>query len=145
MNDNPYQTPESNLETQDDFKRSIWWKIYFFFITILSVLGFTSLLVDPGAGMAEILLILLWVVATTGLFGFVFLKPIYKPRFWLNFLIAYIAFSVIYYFVTNIDMRQGMSDGMFYGSTIFGWLISLPGYFALYAYSKVGRHIQWDA
>ncbi|MEM7562304.1 MAG: hypothetical protein AAF353_04535 [Pseudomonadota bacterium] len=145
MNDNPYQPPESDVELGDQFKRSVWWKIYFFFITIISALGFIFFLFDPNFGIAEMLSIASWVVATIGLYGFVFMKEIYKPKFWLYFLIYYIAFSLLYYFITKIDLRAGMSETMFYASSIFGWILALPGYYALYAYSKPARNKQHSA
>lgn len=136
MENNPYQTPESNIANESEFKRSIWWKIYFFFITILSAIGMVSFFADPGVGVSEFISLVIWLVATTGLFGFVFLKPIYKPSFWLQVLIAYVIFSFAYYFITNVDLRMGMSDTELYISNAIGWLFSLPAYYGLYAYSK---------
>lgn len=141
METNPYQTPESNLGQDNQLKRSVWWKIYFFFITILSVIGMISLLVKPAAGIAEYTSLLTWTMATIGLFGFVFLKPIYKPQFWLITLIVYLAYDVIYYFITNIDLRMGLSDLEFYISTAIGVLLSLPTYYALYSFSKPDNRV----
>jgi len=136
MENNPYQAPESDLRIEEKFKRSLWWKIYFFFITLFSGLGFVPILASPEAGISEYLLLLLWVIATVGLFGFVFLKPVYKPAFWLQILEVYILFTVTYYFTTQVDMRMGMSESAYYISNAIGWLISVPGYYALYSYSK---------
>jgi hypothetical protein len=136
MENSPYQTPESDLQIESEFKRSIWWKIYFFIITILSAFGMISFFADPGAGISEYISLVIWLVATTGLFGFVFLKPIYKPKFWLQVLIAYVAFSTVYYFITGVDLRVGMSDTEFYVSNAIGWVLSLPAYYGLYAFSK---------
>lgn len=136
MGNNPYQTPESDVGVESNFQRSIWWKIYFFFITILSAFGMVSFLIDPSAGVAEYINLVLWLIATTGLFGFVFLKPIYKPKFWLQVLIAYIVFNFAYYFITDVDFRMGMSDTEFYISVAVGWLLSLPAFYGLYAFSK---------
>ncbi|MGE6451149.1 hypothetical protein ACQKC5_01960 [Shewanella baltica] len=123
-------------ENTDTFKRSTWWKIYFFFITILTATGMISMLSDPSAGAAEYIYLSLWVVGTVGFFGFVFLKPIYKPQFWLTFLVGYIVLTITYYFLTNIDQRMGMSDNEYYITTAISWLISLPAYYALYAYGN---------
>lgn len=136
MENNPYQAPKSDLKHLNNFKRSVWWKIYFFFITILSGVGMLFLFADPKVGIAEYISMLLWVVATAGFYGFVFIKPVYKPQFWLKILIAYITFSIIYYFITEIDQRMGMDDMELYITTAISWIISLPAYFALYAYSK---------
>jgi hypothetical protein len=134
--ENPYQTPASNVGPEVKFKRSIWWKIYFFFITILSAFGIVSFLVAPGAGITEYISLVLWLIATIGLFGFVFLKPIYNPKFWLQVLIVYVVFSFAYYFITDVDLRMGMNDTEFYISIVIGWLLSLPAYYGLYAFSK---------
>lgn len=136
MESNPYQTPESARENKSGFKRSLWWKLYFFFITILTAIGMVSLLADPEAGIAEYIYLPLWVIATVGFFGFIFLKPIYKPGFWLKLVIAYVVFTIIYYFITKIDQRMGLDDTEFYIMSAISWLISLPAYYAIYAYSN---------
>lgn len=136
METNPYQTPKSELASRDGFKRSIGWKIYFFCVTGLSALAMLGLFLTPGAGAAEVATLVFWLVATVGLFGFAFDKPIANPRFWLVVLIAYSAFSVAYYFLTNIDLRAGLSDTQLYISNAISWAIALPAYYALYAYSR---------
>ena len=136
MESNPYQTPESDLAQESYFRRSIWWKIYFFLITIVSVFGFLSIFAEPGAGVAEFILMPFWLIATTGLFGFVFLKAIYKPKFWFIFLVVDVAVTIIYYFITKMDLRMEMSEMEFYISTAISWLMSLPGFYALYSYGS---------
>jgi hypothetical protein len=136
MENNPYQTPESDLARESDFRRSIWWKIYFFLITIALAFGFLSLFAGPEAEAAEFILMPFWLIATAGLFGFVFLKAIYKPKFWFIFFVVYVAVSIIYYLITKIDLRMGMSEMEFYISTAISWLMSLPGFYALYSYGS---------
>ena len=141
MDNNPYQTPESELKVDAQFKRSIWWKIYFFFITTMSALGMVSFLVDPNAGITEYISLSIWLVATVGLFGFVFLKPIYKPEFWLSVLIAYISYSAAYYFITDVDLRAAMSDSEYYVSNAIGWLLSVPAFYGLFSFSRPANPI----
>ena len=136
MENNPYKTPSSDVADDETYKRSIWWKIYFFFITIISAFGMMSFLMNPEAGVSEYISLILWLVATAGLFGFAFLRPIYKPIFWLQVLIAYLIFSIAYYFITDLDLRMGMSNSEFYISAAVGWLLSIPAYYGLFAYSK---------
>lgn len=136
MENNPYKTPNSDVTIDETYKRSIWWKIYFFVITILSAIGMISFLFDPRAGVSEYINLILWLTATAGLFGFTFLKPIYKPNFWFQMLIAYLIYSVAYFFITDIDLRVGMSNIEFYATTAIGLLLSLPTYYALFAFSK---------
>ncbi len=137
MEDNPYQSPRSDVAIDEQVKRSLWWKIYFFFITVISAFGMLTFLIEPDVGVSEYVLLIVWLIATVGFFGFVFLKPIYKPSFWFQVLVVYVAYSIVYYFVTDVDLRAGMSDAEFYISTAVGWLLSLPAFYALYAYSKL--------
>jgi hypothetical protein len=136
MPTNPYKTPASNIETDQTNKRSIWWKIYFFFITLLSLLSFAGIFFMEGVGITEYVSVVIWLVATIGLFGFVFLKKIITPGFWLIFFIGYLTFSIAYYFITNIDLSAGISQTEFIISNLISWLLSLPAIVALYTYSK---------
>lgn len=136
MDENPYQPPRSAVASSTEIKRSIGWKIYFFCITGLLALSMLAMFFMPGAGLAEVASLLFWLVASTGLFGFAFDLRIATPRFWLYTLIIYSLFSVAYYFITDIDLHAGMSQTQFYISSAIGWLLALPGYYALYAYSR---------
>lgn len=136
MESNPYKTPNSNVIIDEIYKRPIWWKIYFFFITIISAIGMISFLFQPQAGVSEYINLILWLIATAGLFGFTFLKRIYKPIFWLQVLIAYLIYSVAYFFVTDIDLRMGMSSVEFYITSAVGLLLSIPTYYGLFAFSR---------
>lgn len=136
MENKPHQTPESDIEHRGDIKRSVWWKIYFFIITILTAIGMASFFANPEVGIAEYIYLPLWVIGTAGFFGFVFIKPIYKSEFWLKLFFSYVAYTIIYYFITNIDQRMGMDDMEFYIITAISYVISIPAYYALYAYSK---------
>lgn len=127
---------ESNIKNKSEFKRSVWWKIYFFFSVILGMLSMLGLLINPKSGLIESICVITSLAATVGLFGFVFLKPIYKPKFWLLVLIADIVFTITLYFITDIDMKKNMSDTVYYISNAISWLLSLPVYYALYTYSK---------
>lgn len=134
--DNPYETPKSDIDTGEIGNRSIWWKIYFFAITILSFTGMYSLLNSAGAGIVDYAELLLLVIATAGLFGFVFSKRILTASFWIPFLVFYIITGLVYEPLSSVDMRAGMSDIAFHISTAIGYLLSLPGYYALYKYGK---------
>jgi hypothetical protein len=136
MSENPYKPPASEVSVAAGLTRSIWRKIYFLAITFISCTGMVSYLTSEGAGIAEYLSLASLIVATTGLFGFTFLKKILAPSFWSAFLIAYIIFGFAYMFITKVDLQMGMSDEMYYGSLAFGIVISLPGYYALYSYGK---------
>lgn len=140
--ENPYSSPESDLGSGSPTttKRSIWWKIYFFVISILSFLGMTTFLLSDGAGIIDYLELLLLIVATAGLFGFVFSKKVLFAKFWLPFLIIYFVTGLFYESLSGVDMRQGMSGSAYYISMAIGYLVSIPGYYGLFMYSKAETH-----
>jgi len=133
---NPFQPPRSELTLTDGFRRSIAWKIYFFCITALSALGMLGLLLTPGAGLSELAQLALWLVASTGLFGFAFDRPIATPGFWLCILLTQLTCSVGYYFITDIDYHAGLTSTQLYLRLAIGWLLCAPTYYALY---RLGR------
>ncbi len=144
MENNPYQTPESDIvQPQGEFKRSIWWKIYFYFIVIISVLGQLLATLEGGDGLAEYLSLTSFVFTTIGLFAFVYNKPIASAKFWFYTLVVTFAYGFIYYGITKVDLQEGLSDLEFYITTIIGFVLMLPNYYALYAISK-SDHRVWQ-
>jgi len=91
---------------------------------------------DPLKGFAEYILLCVLCIATIGLYGFTFSKAFFTPQFWRVFLIVEIVFSLLYYFITNTDLKMGQTDAEFLITTAVSWAISLPAYYALYLYSK---------
>lgn len=132
----PYKTPEAPIISHPTGTRSVGWKIYFFVITLVSLLGSLSFLLDANAGPVEYVSLVAVMVATAGLYGYAFSKPVYKPSFWWKFLVVYLGFNVAYYFATDIDLRMGMTDEEMIISNIIGLIVTFPAYYALYAYSK---------
>ena len=137
MTSNPYQSPTSDLGDQEVLRYSIIWKMYFFFITLLSIFGFTVLYFDPNFGLVEILSIILFIPATIGLFGYIFRKKILNPKLWNLFFLGYIAWSILYIFVSEIDQQAGMSEMEYIISMTIGWVLSIPGYLALFYYGRI--------
>jgi len=136
MSAKPSNSPAPDVTVETSLERSVWWKIYFFIIIILSGSEMLFYISSEGTGIAEYINLVFLVAATIGLFGFTFLKRILFPKFWLIFLVVYVVFGFVYLFITNVDLKMGMSDGLFYGTIAFEVLISLPGYYALYVYGK---------
>lgn len=133
---NPYEPPKADIGSGITVKRSVWWKVYFFIITILSFLGGIAFLMEEGAGIVEYAQLALLVIATAGLFGFAFEKRILFPKFWIPFLVFNIVMGLAYEAMSSVDLRAGMTDMEFYIGMAIGYLISLPGYYALYKYGK---------
>jgi glucan phosphoethanolaminetransferase (alkaline phosphatase superfamily) len=127
---------ELEIKQNSELKRSVWWKIYFFIFVFFYGLGIVLTLAEPKSGIIEYIGIVTTVILAIGLYGFVFLKPIFKPKFWLLVLITDVVFSVIHHFNTNIDLKMDISDSIYYVSYAIALLVSMPAYFALYFYSK---------
>ena len=127
--------------TNIKIERSIFWKIYFFIITGLILLGFLSWIGDEKFGIAEIVAILSSSVGTIGLYGFVFSKRIFKQSFWLYFLAAYLISDVSYFFITEIEIVPEIPEispaenkivRML--TIIITFILSLPSYVGLLLY-----------
>ncbi len=140
--ESPYNPPESNIgiDTSIITKRSVWWKIYFVFITVLSFLGMTSYLTAENSGLVDYLMLVLSVISTAGFFGFVFSKKVLFPKFWIPLLLTSFIFGLFYEALSGVDMRQGMTDDMFYISMIIGYILSLPAYYGVYQYGNANKH-----
>ncbi len=143
MTATPYIEPESELASQKAIKRSVFWKIYFVLLTLISCFGIFTLLVDPNANYSEYISLLLGIPATVGFFGYVFSKKILNLKFWQLFLVLYVLWSVLYYFLTDIDMVMDMELTVVIISQGIGWLIALPGYVALFLYCRKS-YLLWD-
>jgi hypothetical protein len=140
MTFNPYQAPSADLTlTVRDTKKSIWWKVYFFFITGVSVLGLLSILGKEGAGLVDYFLLILFVVATIGFAGFVFNKKFVKPGFWLCFTALDLLYSIAHSFITHVDMQDDMTQGLYIFSIVIGWLLALPQYWGLFQYGRASN------
>ncbi len=140
--ESPYNPPESNLGIDGSLitKRSMWWKIYFVFITILTFFGMTSLLTTEGSGIVDYLMFILAIISTAGFFGFVFSKRVLSPNFWIPFLLVSFIFGLFYEALSGVDMRQGMTDNMYYISMAVGYALSLPAYYGIYQYGNAKKH-----
>jgi len=116
-------------------KRSIWWKIYFFILAGLSLMGSVDMLSDEAAGIAEAISIPMIVIGTIGLYGYVFSKKIYLRTFWFYFFPVYLTTSIAYHFITKIDLSSGMTSHQYTIILIVSWIISLPGYIGVFLYA----------
>jgi len=136
--------------TNIKIERSIFWKIYFFIITGLILLGFLSWIGDEKFGIAEIVTILTSSIGTIGLYGFVFSKRIFKQSFWLYFLAVYLISDVAYFFITEIEIVSEIPEispaenkivGML--TIIIGFILSMPSYVGLLLYGLPSNKL-WD-
>ena len=127
-----------NKDGGREFKRSVWWKIYFF-LTALAHLAYLDLLADPAAGLTDYIDAALSLIALVGLFGFVVVRPIYEPRFWLSVLVVWVVWTLFLYpalsdYKTDLLSNYSGIESIFFSATV--WLIMLPWLYALYLYGK---------
>jgi len=94
---------EVHLENEIKIKRSIFWKIYFWLIICVSVWGLNYTLSHENSGLIEIIDIPMTLIATIGLFGYVFSKRIYKQSFWICFFWILLAYSLVSPFLSEIE------------------------------------------
>ncbi|WP_415753811.1 hypothetical protein [Pseudomonas leptonychotis] len=136
MSENPYAPPQSELVGVENLNRSIVWKIYFYFMLALTLVGVAGLLTVDGKGAAELISLILAIPSLTGLFGYVFSKKILTRNLWaVNFYVQ-IAWGALYYFVTTADLSAGMDQQLYIVSTAVMWVLSIPGYIALFLYAS---------
>ncbi|SVD13146.1 uncharacterized protein METZ01_LOCUS366000 [marine metagenome] len=94
---------EEYSENEIRIKRSIFWKIYFVLLICLIVWGTNESLIDENSGLIEIIEIPMVLIATIGLFGYVFSKRIYKQSFWICFFWIFLAYSLVSPFLSEIE------------------------------------------
>jgi len=94
---------EEHSENEIRIKRSVLWKTYFCFMVYLSVMVVNDgldvikpwIIVYRGLGLIKFIDIPMTLIATIGLFGYVFNKRIYKQSFWICFFGFYLANNLV--------------------------------------------------
>jgi hypothetical protein len=145
MTESPYAPPASDVYMEPEFKRSVLWKIYFYISVVLSIFGYAVIFFTPGAGVIEVVSLVVSLASTLGIFGFIFCKKIFSPSVWLAVLLLSFGYSVAYYFLTHIDLSAGLDPMGNLISQAIGWGFAIPGYIALYLYSKPTNPIWCDS
>jgi len=90
-------------ENEIKIERSILWKMYFVLLVCLFVLGVGLTFSEENFGIIEIIDIPMSLIATIGLFGYVFSKRIHKQSFWFSFFWVYLVFSFVNPFLSEIE------------------------------------------
>lgn len=148
MNDNPYQTPDSDLSTQTaQMPKTIWWKIFFFLYTFLVVIGLGTMAYTGELKIAvlETIDLILSVIALVGLFGLAFNKVIGKQSFWKYFFylnLVVIVITGLIFPVFGIEMYGQVSE--FNIEFAIGLLFAAPIVWASYLYAFKRSYI-WDS
>jgi len=129
------------LITDIKLQRSIFWKIYFFIITALTLFGFMEMVSYEGFGIAEIIYILTSAIGIIGLYGYVFSKRLFKRSFWLYFLAVFIICNIAYPFITDAvifpefeELSPAENKFLILFAIIFSFVVSFLGNVGLLLY-----------
>ena len=122
------------MDKEIRIERSIFWKIYFWLIVCVSIWGLSFTLSHENSGLIEIIDIPMGLIATIGLFGYVFSKRIYKQSFWICFFGVYLAYSLVSPFLSEIefstpdDPELSAAENKFINtfSMIFSFVLIIP-------------------
>jgi len=125
---------EEHSENEIRIERSIFWKIYFWLIVCVSIWGLSFTLSHENSGLIEIIDIPMGLIATIGLFGYVFSKRIYKQSFWICFFWIFLAYSLVSPFLSEIefsppdDPELSAAENKFINtfSMIFSFVLIIP-------------------
>jgi hypothetical protein len=138
-------------ENEIKIERSILWKMYFVLLVCLSALGAGLTYSEENFGIIEIIDISMTLIATIGLFGYVFSKRIHKQSFWFSFFWVYLVFSFVSPFLSEIEFLSDdpeLSDtenkiGNIFG-VVFAITFSLPAYIGLLFYGLPSNKLWKD-
>lgn len=119
----------------------VFWKIYFWAYTILTVIGLFAYTQYAPLLFGDMLSLILGVLMLVGLYTFTFGKSVFSPQVWAIIFWAHIIFiveSILEIYVLPKDISNTylfMFKSVIPVSAneiLFGWLITLPGIYALY-------------
>jgi len=117
-------------------ERSIFWKIYFFIFVGLTSLEFISESIETT--IWDIVNIPIMIMATIGLYGYVFSKNFYKQYFWLCFFVFLIIWDAMYFIVVGIPPDPELTEmenkyiNLF--AIILTYILVTPAYIGLLFY-----------
>ncbi|TQV67996.1 hypothetical protein FKG94_24490 [Exilibacterium tricleocarpae] len=97
MDQDPYKPPTSDLDKGDPGRsNSFWWKFYCWFNASAMLIAMIALPQLEGQTLLDTLDVAVSVVATVGLFGFAYYKPIYTMVFWRYFFYVALLETLLY-------------------------------------------------
>ena len=96
--------PEEQSITNIKVERSVFWKIYFWLLVCLTVLGSGVTFSEENFGIIEIIDLPMTLISIIGLYGYVFSKRIYTQSFWFFFFWVYLVFCFVYPVLSDIDI-----------------------------------------
>ncbi len=148
MDSNPYKTPSANVErTEPPVERSIWWKIYFWFVFITECLYAAWVIADPegtDAGPSDYFDLVLYAFVLLALFGFAYSRRFLTKKTWQYFFPFILLWDLWFIFIDG-DWEEVMRLGLivFLVSLIIIIALMIPQYIALYCYG-FREHELWQ-
>lgn len=131
----------------------MWWKIYFWFTTIIYIPSVLLLLLDWSKfSFGDLFILFLGILSLIGLYSYAYGKYVVQKKYWRIFFIVLIIDSVlsVLYYYTSFDLLSSIfeakylqyldaqyANGSFYktASDIFCTVFSLPFWYIMYALS----------
>ena len=127
-------------------ERSIFWKIYFFIFVGLTSLEFISVSIE--ATIWDIVNIPIMIIATIGLYGYVFSKNFYKQYFWLCFFVFLIIWDAMYFIVVGIppdpELTEMENKYIDLFAIILTYILMTPAYIGLLLYGLPSNKLWKD-
>ena len=127
-------------------ERSIFWKIYFFIFVGSTLLEFIAVFVETR--IWDIVNIPIMIIATIGLYGYVFSKNFYKQYFWLCFCVFLIIWDAVVIFVIGMPLTPELTEierqYLYLFSIAFSYILLTPGYIGLLLYGLPSNKLWKD-
>ncbi|RJP45765.1 MAG: hypothetical protein C4584_02800 [Armatimonadetes bacterium] len=123
----------------------MWWKIYFWILLILSVVGLFGLLSGPRFAFADIVGFIFNIVVLVGLYAYIYKKNIWHPLIWKVAFWIWVVFSVEMFLELYILSEDFINKYLFVFKSnlsysefevLLSWLLAAPAIYVLYILSK---------
>lgn len=139
METNPYKPPSANVRrTEPPVERSVWWKIYFWFLFLTECLYAGWIIIDPEGAEAvpsDYYGLIIYVFVLLAIFGFAYSKRFLTRILWQLFFPFVLLWDLWFIFIDG-DWQDIMTLGItpLIASLIIIITLMIPQYIALYCY-----------
>ena len=141
--DNPYQAPQSNVDNGIvEVKSKKGWKIYFWFILLISIVSVSSVVIDNDLEFTfveKIISFCVYPIVSMGIFGLAYSKRFFAPIFWKLWMLVSLvadAYSLPEIFKMDMEFAFDWELYIYYGViTALLLPITIIPYIGLYFYA----------
>ncbi len=125
----------------DDFEKKpgIGWKVYFWFIVVITVLAFSLYLAKESFTIVGSFDFVLSVINAIGFYGFIYHKRIFKWMFWQYWLLVVVIWDVLYGIVYIRCFGGSQIPDISLTGDAFVLLLTIPIYLALFKYGCANK------